>query len=501
MSNFANLPISVGLPSELVVGNIDPTMPPEAKSQNIRVYALNNPTITTTCQVGPVVASQPLPDIQFPQTDVTFDFPCSQSKSHFLDTRMTSINFRAVFTVKTEGTGIISRANIRSSAYSFFSQLKINSQSGGLLEHIPEYGLTCDTIMQGQMSQSDREGMHMLGVRSNYAGMNNIGKEIHVLTNGATANVGTTVLTANDTCSMNFTIPLVSGVLGVTADKFFPIGLTRKLLLTLTTDNILPVTLLGHSTTVGAGPSFTVSLTDFWLNAEIIDIGANAFNQIASTLPDGKMYLHGQTYKTTTALIPTGASGVMNLPVGLTGSSVRSLFARFHESAGTPLVTTSLWGKYSSSNPTISSVAWNIGGTQVPSSSYNPLLHPSQTFRSYLQALGSFNSTQFKSSICGTYYTRLFSGGLSSGRTSTTQDQGWDVGGSITYQNSFFIAENLETIPRRGLLSGQDLTFQKVHLALTTDRTSSHPVNVYIHALMDCITIVDVASGECITII
>ena len=138
MSNFASLPISVGLPTELVVSNIDPTMPVEAKSQNIRVFALNNPTITTTCTPQPIVAGKPQPEIQFPQTDVTFDFPCSQSKSHFLDTRMTSVNFRAVFTVNTAGAGINTNANLRSSAYSFFDQLKVNGQSGGLLEHIPE---------------------------------------------------------------------------------------------------------------------------------------------------------------------------------------------------------------------------------------------------------------------------------------------------------------------------------------------------------------------------
>ena len=495
MSNFASLPISVGLPTELVVSNIDPTMPAEAKSSSIRVYALNNPTITASCSAGTVVVGDPLPDIQFPQTDITFDLPCSQSKSHFLDTRMTSVSFRAVFTVATAGTGTIANAQLRSSAYSFFDQLKVNGQSGGLLEHIPEYGLTADTIMQGQMSQSSREGQGMLmGYRSNFSGMTNTGDEINVLTNAGA------VLTATQTCSMNFTLPLMSGVLGVMADKFFPVGLTKKLLLTLTTANILPITLLG-GTTGGAGPTFSVSLTDFWLNAEIIDIGANAFNQIASTLSDGKMYLHGQTYKTTTALIPGGASGVMNLPVGLTGSSVRSLFARFHEAAGTPTLNTSVWGKYSSSNPNLNSIAWNIGGTQVPSSSYNPLLHPAQTFRSYLQALGSFNSTQFNTAICQVYYQRLISTGTASGRTSTTQDQGWDKGGNITYQNSFFVGENLETIPRRGLLSGQDLTFQKVHLALQSTASTNNPVNVYIHALLDCITILDIASGECVTII
>lgn len=320
MSNFASLPINVGPPSELSVANIDPIMPTEAKSQSIRVFAINNATVSTSV-VGPTATATAAlcPEIQFPQNQIFFDIPCSQSKDTFIDTRLSTLNFRMVITVTNAGTAKIDYANLRSSAYSYFDSLQIQGQSGGILENFPEWGLTCDTIMQGQMSVADREGLGMnMGFHSNYAGMNNTGHPIPVLMGAATAgNAGAGVAPTNgDTSTNNYSIPLVSGVLGVLNDKFFPIGLTKKMLLSLTTASILPITMYTNGT-AGTPTTFTVSLTDFWLNLETIQIGENAFNQIASTLHDGKMYLHGQTWKTTTALIPGGTSGQMNLPVGL----------------------------------------------------------------------------------------------------------------------------------------------------------------------------------------
>ena len=48
MSNFSQLPQNISLPSELAVRDIDPAMPPDAKSNSIRVYAINNPTVTSS---------------------------------------------------------------------------------------------------------------------------------------------------------------------------------------------------------------------------------------------------------------------------------------------------------------------------------------------------------------------------------------------------------------------------------------------------------------------
>ena len=256
-------------------------------------------------------------------------------------------------------------------------------------------------------------------------------------------------------------------------------------------------------TTPGTTSQISVLLTDFWLNLETIQIGPSAMESVLSNLHDGKMFLHGTTYKTTTALIPQNTAGQFNLPVGLTGSSVRSLFTRFSEQSAT-----ATWGKYNSGCPNLNQFGFYIGGIQVPASLYNPLLYPAQCWRSFLMAMGNFNSTQQKSGITALNYCVLSSGGTATvpalGSQSNTQDSYFattNATPNYQYQSSFLLGENIETIPKRGLISGRDLTFQKVNLVLGLNATLTNPVNVYVTAMMDTITIVDVVSGEVVTIL
>ena len=69
MSNFSQLPQNISLPAELSVRDIDPAMPPEAKSNSIKVYAINNPTVTGTFSTGVPANGITLADIPFPQTE------------------------------------------------------------------------------------------------------------------------------------------------------------------------------------------------------------------------------------------------------------------------------------------------------------------------------------------------------------------------------------------------------------------------------------------------
>lgn len=484
MSNFANLPTHVGLPNEVLVNNIDPIMPPDAKSNSIRVYAINNPTVQGSFTV-PAATGQ-LAEINFPQSDITFDIPVSQSPDTFLDTRLSALNFRVVVTNGTAtSTPTTTTAALRSSGYAYFDLLKIISQDGGLLEYFPELGLVCDTVINGTMSNSDKEGMGFMGFASSFgAGDTNTGHDISGIKG---------VVTANAQCSYNYSLPLMSGVLGVMNDKFFPIGLTKKLLLTLTTAPILPFTIIVGTAGTNA-QTVTVQLTDFWLNLETISIGQSAFRQITDSLHDGKIYMRGQTWKTTTGQIPAGTTGLINLPMGITASSCRSLFARFYES-GTPGTANSSWGKYDSKG-NFNQYGWNIGGQQVPSSLYNPLLYPAQAFRSFLMALGTFNSSQFKCGIIMKDYCKLLAGG-----STANADSNYTLSSYVDQQCEFILGENLETIPRRGLLSGQDLTFQKVNLTLSLPSANTNSVTVYCHALVDCITILDIQTGQVVTIL
>jgi hypothetical protein len=501
MSTFANLPTTIALPQELEFGSLKPVIPYETTNNSVKVYAINQPSVSATLSTGASSATAGVtPDQSFPQTDIVFDLPASMANT-VIDTRFSSINYKMTITVGTAGAGtvVIDNANLRSSGYSWFDNLRVTGQTN-ILENIQEFGLTMDTVLQATMGQADRECNALnYGFKSNFTGINNIGMPLPVLTKG-TASFGTNgLLTTGATTSTNFTLPLPSAIVGVLNDKFFPIGLTKKLLVALTTASIAPITIY-TGTTVGTAVNYTVTLSDFWLNLEYINIGSSAMSQIVSSLHDGKMFLNGQTYRTTTSPIGASQSGALTIPCAISGTSVKSLIVRFHETKASPDSTTSLWGKYSSSNPNLNAVSFNVSGLNTLI--YDPLKYPAQAFRNLLLGFGSYNSTQFSSSISPVYYTRLTSGGTSSGLTSTTQDQLWQTGCNIGYQNAFFISENLEKIPRRSIMGGgTDLTYSKLNLNLNIAAANSNPVNVYVHALLDTIIVVDINSGDVTTLI
>lgn len=504
MSSFANLPTVVGLPQELSVGSIDPIMPPDARSNSIRVYASNNPTVTGTFSTGTTAGV--VPDIPFPQTEINFDIPCSQSADTFIDTRLSTISFRAIITTTATGTQDVVSGTLRSSAYSYFDNFRLTGQSGQLLENFNEYGLVADTLIQAQMSNSDREGLFNYGFKSNFGSTSATAGNPVVTNTGHDINVFQKAgdLVKDDSSSYSYSIPLLSGVIGVLSERFFPIGLTRKLVASLTTAAVLPYTIVLSTTNTPSAPTVQVQLTDFFLNLETVKIGDAAMSQILSTLPDGKMYLNGMTYKTTTAILPANTTGSVTLPIGLTGSSVRSLFCRFHET-GTPSAAASCWGKYDSKCPNLNQYGWSIGGIFEPPSLYNPVLYPALCWRSFLMAMGTFNSSQFKSGVTSTNYHKLVAGGTVStvtGNQQNTQDAYFSSKeSSLLYQSSFLLGENLENIPRRGIISGRDLTFQKVNLILGTNAANTNTVNCFVTGLLDTITIVDVRSGEVVTIL
>ena len=502
MSSFSTIPTVVGLPAELSVSSIDPIVPPETKSNSIKVYAINNASVSGTFTTDFSSNSTINSEIPFPQNEINFDLPCSQSPDTWLDTRLSTISFRAIVSVVSAGSQQVASGTLRGSAYSYFDNMRLTGQSGNLLEYFNEYGLVADTLIQGQVD--DREGLFSYGLKSNFGNyesnlktsFTNTGHDIPNLSKGG-------ALVSGESLSFSYSVPLLSGVLGVLSDRFFPIGLTKKMLLTLTTASVLPFTIrLGAAG--ASGSTVSVQLTDFVLNLETIKIGTSAMSQVVSTLPDNKMYIHGQTYKTTTSVLPASSSGTVNLPVGLTGSSVRSLFARFHET-GTPGTTRSTWGKYDSKCPNLNQYGWNIGGQQVPSSLYNPILRPSETWRSFLMALGMFNSSQFRSGINAQSYHHLVQGGTATtatGGQQNSQDQYFtDTSSNILYQSTFLLGENIESVPKRGLLSGMDLTFQKVNLILGLNAPNTNACNVYVMGLLDTITIIDVQSGEVVSIV
>ena len=106
---------------------------------------------------------------------------------------------------------------------------------------------------------------------------------------------------------MSFSVPLLSGVVGVLNDKFLNIWLTSKLQVVLQTTYSLLFTIQTGTSTASA--SYNVVLNNFSLQCEYVYIGLNALSILDNTQVDGKAYSHGMTYSTSSANINSGSSG------------------------------------------------------------------------------------------------------------------------------------------------------------------------------------------------
>jgi hypothetical protein len=382
-------------------------------------------------------------------------------------------------------TSTISSGYLRSHANSFFDRMYITSQNGNIIEDIQNYDLVNDTLVNLQMNNSVRDGIAtQYGFVANSTDIVSQGHSIGIFEDRQ--------LATGDKETHSYSVPLLSGCIGCLADKMLNIGRTSKLSLTMTTTSVLPISIITNSVTNAS--NFVVTLSDFSLQCEYIDIGLNALKMLDSTLVDGKSYIHGVSYKSSTNTLPAAITGAVSLLAGIRASSVKSLFVRFVESGVS--VTTSVNGKFDSKNPMINSIQANIGGQKIPANPINPLLNPAQVFKELQLAIGSFNSSQFQSCIPPAQYCKLSTGGTASGLRTDTQDYNWNTGSSTDKQCLFIYGQNIEVCARRGLLSGLNCTSAPVFIDMNIASAPTNAHTMYVISMLDQILIHDVVSGD-----
>jgi hypothetical protein len=350
---MSQIPSVIALPAEMQIGTVDSSLPPSARANNMRIFPTNVSSVTSSA-VSQIVAGAAgyVAEGTMPTTTIIFDLPAGTSPSSFLDPRTLTLNFRMTVTqtVANAGAGNIASAYLRSSAYSFFDRFYVNTQNG-IAEDITEYGVVADTLLNMTQNESQRDGTALLyGMNGLYNNNGNQGAALGIYAGRAPA--------LNDTETLSFSIPVISSLVGCTANKFFNIGRTSKMQLAFQTTNIVPISMLTNGvTTAGA---HTVTLNDFYLSMSTVDIGSEALRMLDAGLVDGKAYYSGTTYKTTTcSTMPVGSVGTQSLLVGVRGSSVKSLVARFYD--GLPASADgSVNGKYDSKCPNANSMNFNV---------------------------------------------------------------------------------------------------------------------------------------------
>ena len=481
-----SIPSVVGIPSEMKLGDVDFSLPPDARSYAVKVMASNVQSIASPpISLVSAAAGPPTTTPQFVSQNVFFDLPCGQSPSTFLDTRFSTISFKATLTCSIVSSGAITSGLLRGGAYSFFDRMYITGGSGQILEDIAEYGLAYDTLTALQLNPSTHDSLALqYGFLSNVENGGNAG---HAWAGLAT----TTPTSTNETHSYSF--PVLSALLGMGSDKFLNIGRLNKLQLALQTATELPITIAtGAAITTG---TITITLSDIALNLEYVDIGASAIQMLDATLVDGNSYLHGTSYRTSAVSMPAVA-GNQSLLAGIRGSSVKSLFARFVD-GGAQTTTNSVNGKYDSKNPSATSLNFNIGGMKYPNNPVNPLIAPASCFRNLQMAIGAFNNAQFQSSIVPSAYCKLSAGGAAQALTvGGTQDYNYSLASSATSLAQFIYGENVEVVAKRGLMSGLNCVNAPVFLEVNCSTAPTNAHQVYIMAMIDAVFIHNVRTGD-----
>jgi len=481
-----SLPSAVSLPAEMQLGSLDYSLPPEARSYQVKVQPSNISSI-----ISPdisIAAGLEGSDLQFPSQQIIFDLPCGSSPSTFLDNRFTTLNFTATYAVGAVASAVaITSANLRSNANSFFDRMYITSQNGQIVEDITEYALVNDLLINFQMNNAVRDGTAMQFGFDDSTGITSQGHPITTFDGRVAA--------LTETCSYSYSVPILSGLVGALSDKMLNIGRTSKLQLILQSSSVLPVTFI-NTTASNAASSIKVTLANFSITCEYIDIGGSALKMLDQTLVNNQAYIHGVSYRVTSNTIPAGTSGNLSLLAGIRNSSVKSIFVKYVDNLVNSLTNGSVNSKFDGKNPSINSWAISIGGMRYPSNPLNPLLQPSQSFSECEKAVGSFNNAQFQSCITRARYCKLARGGTTPGETSTSTDRNYSLSSNATAQCQFFMGYCLEVCAKRGLLSGLNCASAPVFVENNLAVACTNAQLIYVMAMIDCIFIHDVSTGD-----
>lgn len=483
-----SIPSPIGLPQELKLGEVDFSLPADARSYGVNVQPSNVSQVQQTgisLICGASAAPTTLP--QFTSQTIYFDLPAGASPSTFIDNRFTTISFRANVAITTAVTAAsITSAFQRSGGYSWFDRMYITAQNGNIVEDITEYGLVNDLLIATQLNPATRDSLAtQYGFSADPAVITSQGHQWSSIVGGA-------AITSTETFS--YSMPLYSSLVGVGADKFFNIGRTNKLQIAFQTATELPISILCSATAAVAG-AMTVTLSDFAIQCQYVDVGPAALAMIDATLPDKKAYIHGTTFKTSSISMPA-VSGSQSLLAGIRGSSIKSLFCRFQD-GGTQSTTNSINGKYDSKLPLLNSINFNIAGMRYPNNPINPLLQPSRAFRALQMASGAFNNSAFQSAMPPAQYCKLAAGGTAQAVTvGATQAYFWNLGSAQSSLCQFIYGEDLEVVARRGLMSGLNCNSAPVFVEFNASAAPTNAQILFVHALGDVVYIHDTATGD-----
>jgi hypothetical protein len=313
----SSLPIHQSLTSDMQLGM--KTTAPKSRSYRVSITPSNK-------------------SVFVPLDQMIFDIPTGRHGT-WLDQSQSYLKFSVQFASTaavnqaTASSGVSTGIWIDNSAYSFIQRLDVY-QGSNQLETIGQYGELCNYLLDQQLSQADKAGLSaMLGTNPYSYSVNTgatyaqYGGVVNVVSAGDRSGLPVASTTAiAGSVPYTFTLPVLSGVVGVNASKMIPLKdltgtINLQFFLAANDDAI-------YYGTAGAGATWQI------LNAEMVccfvEIEDDAFNHSDPRMPQ---YISSQTYRQVSSTIPNGAVGEQDLLIGLRASSLTQLIARFRNQA------------------------------------------------------------------------------------------------------------------------------------------------------------------------
>lgn len=474
---------TVSFPKELST-DIAFSLPEGVNSFNVRVVPSNVQSVASSTQT--LTASSTL-QLNGTSTNIIFDLPCSGGKGVHIDPRFTLVNFRVAYEVPAgASSAVITTARLRSHAMAWFDRMFISSQSGAILEDINQFGLVNDVIVETEIDVAQRD---CLAGAYGFAYEPESSNSQNISAGHALATINGSTLSAAAKVYYSYSVPLLSSLLGKGASKMFNIGQTNRLQLTLQTAAVQPITFVTGTATTAA--TFLSTIDNISLSCQYIDVGMEGMRLLGKT---GLQYYNGLTWRVSATSVASGVSGAVSVLTGLKGSSVRTCGLRVCESA-TISTAGCINGIYDSKCPQASSLAWNINGSLIPSNPINPLYNPSQLFMQTQQALGNFNTYEFKSGLVPSRYFVYIPGGT----LPTDADRVFTDAGnasSVLYQSQFLWMYSLEKVAKAGIMDGLNMNSGQAYLQAQIANGSTNGLTYFFFAKMDVVYVLDPASGE-----
>ena len=475
---------AVGFPKELS-NEIDYQLPASVNSYNVKVVPSNVQSIATPTQT--LTASSTL-QLNGTSTNIIFDLPCSGGKGVHLDPRFTLVNFRVAYQVPAGASAaVITSARLRSHAMAWFDRMYITEQSGAIIEDVNLYGLVNDTIVGTEIDVAQRD---CLALPLGFAYEPESSNSQNITAGHALATINGQTLSAAATVYYSYSVPLVSALLGKGASKMFNIGQTSRLQVTLQTASVQPITFVTGSATTQA--TFVSTIDNVSLSCQYIDVGMEGMRLLGKT---GPQYYNGLTWRVSASAVSSGQTGAVSILTGIKGSSVRAIGLRVNESS-TLTTAGCINGVFDSKCPQTTALSWNINGQLYPSNPINPLNNPAQLFMQTQQALGNFNSYEWKSGLVPSRYFVY----VPSGSTLPTDaDRVFTDAGSassVLYQSQFLWMYSLEKVSKAGIMDGANMTSGQTYLQAQITNGSSNALTYFFLAKMDAVFILDPASGS-----